>query len=101
MPNVARQFDVWVGICCCHHDPPCINMTGFVLGGSPNQQSGGQNAATVGDLVLGNCGHVGIIITGSSSNLTNGKGKVTLGSQTTGCLIGTVVTGNPTHITGL
>jgi len=100
MAAVSRLTDVWVGICCCHVDPPCIGMSGFIIAGSANAVSAGLGVARIGDMTIGGCGHTGIIVTGSATNTTNGLGKATVGSTVTGCNIGTVVTGAPTHTTG-
>jgi uncharacterized Zn-binding protein involved in type VI secretion len=75
-------------------------MSGFIISGSSNAVSAGLGAARVTDMTIGTCGHTGIIVTGSGTNVTNGLGKATVGSTVTGCNIGTVVTGNPTHNTG-
>lgn len=103
MPNVSRVTDLWIGICCCHFDldPPCIPMGGYIFIGSPDVQSSGLSGARVGDLVVGYCGHIGFIVSGSSGNTTNGKGKAVVGSTVAGCTIGQIITGNPSHGTGL
>lgn len=100
MPFSSRAQDLWTGICCHKdHDPAhCISMGGFIVTGSPDAISSGKGQAGVGDLTIGWCGHTGIIITGSPDTLANNKGKATVGSQITGNNIGTVITGNPTHM---
>jgi uncharacterized Zn-binding protein involved in type VI secretion len=101
MPAVSRLTDIWTGICCCHSDPTCISMTGYIITCSPNHISAGFGVARLTDITIGGCGHTGQIITGSTVNITNGLAKAMIGSQVTGCNIGTVVTGAPNHITGL
>lgn len=98
MPDVARVGDPWSGICICHS--PSIPMTGQIITGSPDHTSGGPAVARIGDTVQGVCGHTGTINTGSTTNFTNGIAKAHVGSTTTGCLIGSITAGNPTHITG-
>lgn len=98
MPSVSRVTDLWVGICCCHVDPPCIGMGGFIVTSSLTHNSSGLGVARLGDVTIGYCGHPGIIVSGSSTNLTNGLGKALVGSSVAGCNIGVVVTGDPTHI---
>jgi len=93
----ARIGDIWTGICCCHVNPPCIPMTGFIITGSPNSKSGGIAQARLTDMTIGACGHPGIIVTASPNTLANSLGKARVGDQVTGCNIGTIVTGNPTH----
>ena len=100
MSNVSRISDLWTGICCCHPPIPCIAMSGYIITGSGNADSGGLKVARISDMVIGYCGHTGTIITGSSQNTTNGLGKAWIGSQVTGCTIGQVITGDPTHETG-
>jgi uncharacterized Zn-binding protein involved in type VI secretion len=100
MSSVSRLTDVWVGICCCHVDPTCIGMSGFIITSSSNAISAGLGVARITDMTVGACGHTGMIVTGSATNTTNGLGKAKVGSVVTGCNIGTVVTGAPTHSTG-
>ena len=100
MAFVSRITDIWVGSCCCHSDPTCIPMGGFIITGSGNAKSAGLGAARMSDITIGYCGHTGIVVTGSSTNKTNSLGKAMIGSQVVGCNIGTVVTGSPTHLSG-
>ncbi|MEE9571903.1 MAG: hypothetical protein V3W20_02515 [Candidatus Neomarinimicrobiota bacterium] len=97
MPAAARLTDMWSGICCCHSDPTCRSMGGTIVTGSPNTISGGLSQAGVTGMTIGWCGHTGIIVTGSPDCLANSLGKAVFGSVITGCNIGTIVTGNPTH----
>jgi len=101
MPQVSRVTDLWVGICVCGpHDIP-LSTGGYIIVGSPDVQSTGLAGARVGDLVISYCGHIGYIVSGSGTNKTNNKGKAVVGSQVAGCTIGQIITGNPTHGTGL
>ena len=101
MPKAARAFvDIWTGICCCHPPIPCIGMTGPIIGGSVNTKSGGSPQARLTDMTIGSCGHPGIIITGSATHKTNNLGSARVGDQVTGCNIGVIATGNPTHDIG-
>lgn len=99
MTNVSRLSDIWTGFCCCHSGS--ILISGRVITSSPNQKSGKFKNAKMIDLVIGDCNHVGIIVTGSSSNTTNSLGKAAIGSLVSGCAVGLVITGNPIHDTGL
>lgn len=101
MPKVSRVTDRWTGICCCHPPFPCIPMGGKIIVGSSDSKSTGLANGRISDMVIGDCGHTGKIVTGSGSNITNTLGKATIGSQVTGCTIGKVITGSPTHDTGL
>ena len=95
MARIARLTDVFNGTCICHSPP--IPMIGEIITCSPDAKSEGLGIARIGDTVRGNCGHTGTIITGSTSNKTNGKFKALLGSQVTGCLQGTIISGASTH----
>jgi uncharacterized Zn-binding protein involved in type VI secretion len=97
MPASSRLTDIWSGICCCHSDPPCIGMTGTIITASPNANSGGLGTARLTDITIGGCGHTGTIVSGSYNCNCNSLSKATIGSMVTGCNIGTVITGNPTH----
>lgn len=99
MPSISRQSDIWTGICCCHKDPKCIGMGGYIITASPNHISSGLGVGRFTDITIGYCGHSGTIVSGSPNDNTNGFSKARVGSAVTGCNIGTVVTGNPTHIT--
>jgi len=93
MASNARLGDLWVGICCCHSNPTCIPMTGYIIGGSPNVNSANAKDARLSDLTIGACGHTGYIISGSPTVIANSLGKARLGDQVHGCNIGRVVTG--------
>ena len=100
MPSSARLTDEWTGICCCHKDPPCIGMGGWIITGSPDTLSGGLSQARLTDTTVGYCGHTGIVVTGAPSTLANGLPEARLGDEVVGCNIGNVITGNPSHIVG-
>jgi len=100
MPQSARILDQWTGICCCHNNPTCISMGGYIIGGSPNVISTSQKQGRLLDTTIGFCGHTGIIISVSSTVNANSLGDARIGDAVTGCNIGTIITGNPTHIVG-
>jgi len=72
-------------------------MSGFIITGSPDIYSTGAAQARLSDITIGECGHTGIIVTGSPVVIGNNLQKATIGSVVTGCNIGHVVTGSPTH----
>lgn len=96
----SRIGDEWIGICCCHEDPTCVPMGGIIITGSPNARSGGQSQSRLVDTTIGWCGHPGMIISSSITSKTNSLGKARLGEVVTGCNIGIIVGGNPTHDVG-
>jgi uncharacterized Zn-binding protein involved in type VI secretion len=50
-------------------------------------------------MVIGACGHPGNIVSSSVVNKTDGLGKARVGDAVVGCVSGTIVTGDTTHIT--
>jgi len=100
MPSSARLSDLWVGICCCHSKPTCIQMAGPIITGSPNDNSGGLAQARLTDMVIGYCGHTGSIVSAASYCNANSLGKARIGDKVVGCVIGNIVTGSPNHIVG-
>ena len=101
MPLSARTFgDIWVGICCCHPPIPCVGMAGPIITGSPDAKTGGLPQARLTDMTIGYCGHPGVIVSGSALQKTNGLPTARLSDSVTGCNIGVVATGNPTHEVG-
>ena len=97
MPVAARLTDIWVGICCCHVSPPCIGMAGPIISASPDAISTGLGQARLTDMTIGYCGHPGIIVSASANHKTNNLGSARIGDAVTGCNIGVIATGNPTH----
>jgi hypothetical protein len=100
MASSARLMDMWTGICCCHHDPPCVPMGGYIITSSPNVYSSGRGQGRLIETTIGFCGHSGIVITASMTSFANSLGKARIGDSVVGCNIGTVITGNPTHDIG-
>ena len=100
MPSSSRLTDMWVGICCCHEDPTCVPMGGWIITGSANTLSGSLLQGRLIDETIGFCGHPGIIVTGAPSTFSNGISEARIGEFVTGCNIGTVITGMPTHEIG-
>ena len=75
-------------------------MVGPIITGSADTKSGGSPQARLSDMTIGACGHPGVIVTGSATQKTNGLSSARVGEIVTGCNIGVVATGNPTHIIG-
>jgi len=100
MPSASRLIDSWSGICCCHKDPKCVDMTGLIISASPNIISTGRKQAHLLDLTIGACGHPGRIVTGTRVCIANGREKTIITSQVTGCNIGKVISGDATHQLG-
>ena len=82
---------IGVGVCICHIPP--IPMVGVVVLGAPNKSSESLAAARIGDIVIGTCGHIGVLVTGSSSVQSSMIQQSTIGSPFAGCFNGVIVLG--------
>jgi hypothetical protein len=72
-------------------------MAGYIITSSSKHISSGFGVARLNDYTIGYCGHVGIIVTSSLKNFTEGRGKALVGSQVSGCNIGSLITGDTKH----
>ena len=88
MKTQARTGDLGIGICCCHKS--CISMIGPIITGSYDTFVNGKRAARLTDLVLGYCGHVGILVTSSNTCSINNLGAVRIGDTFVGCFTGRI-----------
>ena len=95
---VARIGDVGVGICCAHNG--CISMVGNLITGASTVLAENSQVSRIGDIMLGNCGHIGIMITGSSTVVAEGSPLCRIGDQFSGIFSGVVVSGAATVISG-
>ena len=100
MPPTAIVTSIGTGLCYGHPPTVPIPMTGFVITGSPNKYIETQPAARITDLVMGYCGHIGILVTGFPTVNVNTLQQCIVGSNFTGVFIGIIVTGAATHTTG-
>jgi len=100
MRSASTTGDIGVGICCCHDDPKCIPMTGIIVSGSTDTFIENIPAARTGDIVVGVCGHVGVLIDGSSNiNIDSAnRYKVGVNDLFVGCFTGIIVTGKSSTI---
>ena len=58
------------------------------------------NVSRIGDIVIGNCGHIGVMVTGSATETSEGSKTVRVGDNFSGCFTGVLVTGASTDDTG-
>ena len=91
--QAMKDFSIGQGVCCCHTS--CINMQGPILTGSVNVLTNKFGNARLDDVVIGNCGHTGIIISSSSTVNTTSKGNARIGDSFSGCFSGTIISGSP------
>jgi len=88
----AKIGDIWVGQC-FHpsHIPSPIPMTGSIIGGSSDVFVIGGQSARFGDLVIGNCGHIGRIITAAGTIEINGLMAARKGDLTSDFEVGVII----------
>ena len=96
--KTAFITSVGVGICVCHMIP--IPMVGVVITASTDKKVENNGAARVTDIVIGKCGHIGVLISGSSMVKSSGLDQTTVTSPFTGCFSGVIVSGASSHSTG-
>lgn len=91
MPKVARLNDRCEGICYGHSSP--IPMIGKITTGTEVFRLEDLPVARIGDIVTGDCGHTGVIVTGGSFELENQK-VARVGDSFTGVYVGVIVEGS-------
>lgn len=90
--NISRLGDLATGTCYAHQNP--IHVVGNIISGSSNTYCNNLNVARNGDPVLFNCGHVGVIISGSKNKCNNlSIAKIT--DSVVGPMIAVLVSGSP------
>lgn len=95
MSGNVRCSDLWVGMCYCRtspHDDEIVPMSGPVITCSTDVIIDHSGQARVGDVVIGFCGHLGLIVVSSSDVNCNNRGAARLGDVVVGCMIGTLAT---------
>ena len=98
MPNTSRISDIGVGVCYRHHSPkPAV---GFILTGCITKQVEFMREATLLSILITECNHVGIMITGAPSAFTENLNTSRIMDCFAGDFVGCLVTGALTHFTG-
>ena len=93
---IARIGDMGVGVCCAHNG--CISMTGKLITGAITVLAENSQVSRIGDIMLGDCGHIGIMITGSGTVMAEGSPVVRIGDSFSGTFSGVVVSGANTVV---
>lgn len=96
----ARITDQTYGTCYDSSHMTPNSTGGMILTGSSNVFENGLSAASIGDIVLSYCGHVGIIITGSGNVMVNGKPHARLSDIHSGTYQGTIISGSGNVMVG-
>jgi len=81
MSGIARQGDIAVGVCPAHESP--VSYTAVLVGVSPNVFAESPGVAYIGSIGVSSCGHPVIVISGSSTVITNSSGTARIGDSAT------------------
>jgi hypothetical protein len=92
--GIAKTGDIGSGICTGHKKP--IPMTGILLATSSTVKCENVNVGLVGDIVLGYCGHIGVMVTSASTVTAEKRSVVRIGDAFAGTFSGVLITGSPT-----
>ncbi len=93
--EVARKDDATFGTCSI--DGP---QAGKILTSCSKTKAEGKLISRVGDIVIANCGHLGIINLGSSTIIVENKNVARKGDTFIGTYTGIIIEGAPTVIAG-
>jgi hypothetical protein len=94
MADAAKIGSIGVGICVGHPPLPPIPMVGTIITGSSTVKGGNISCAYNTSIVLGTCGHIGIIVSSSSTVDINSLDKSYIGSTFVGIFNGVITTGD-------
>ena len=92
MLPVTRLMDIGVGICTAEVIPH--STTGKVITSQSTVLVNGRPCARLTDMVITDCGGVGIIISGNNTTLIQGLPMSRLTSVFVGTFTGTIITGS-------
>ena len=93
MPKAARINDIGIGQCCDSSHNGCIQMKGRIISGASQMLIENNAPARCGDIVIGDCGHTGIIIGCSTNYIIENNGIARIGDSFSGAFSGIIVTG--------
>ncbi len=91
--QIATITSVGSGVCWCHPPESPISMIGMIITGATRSESEGKLMSRIGDIVLGNCGHIGLLVTGSPNIETEGRSQCRVTDQFIGCFEGMIISG--------
>jgi len=86
---IARLGDDTFGVCQVHG-----NQYGKIVSSSTNVFVNGRGIARLGDEVLANCGHTGIISSSATITFVNGKGIARVGDSVEGIYSASIISGS-------
>lgn len=89
------------GVCFCHRFPIAVSGTLISSMAVGQMNVEGLPVGTRFSVVLADCGHIGVVMTGSSTVQHNGVGIARQGDTGIGCYNFTILTGAPNTLTPL
>ena len=96
--NSATLTSIGVGVCISHTSP--IPMVGVIITGASSVIINSLNSGFRTSIVLGYCGHIGIIVSASSTVTSSDLNKAKVGSIFVGPFTGVIVTGQSGVVVG-
>jgi uncharacterized Zn-binding protein involved in type VI secretion len=84
MPASAIVSSIGTGVCYGHPPFLSIPMIGVVITGSEDKQIENNGAARVSDIVMGHCGHIGVIVSGEANVNVDSENQAIVGSSFNG-----------------
>ena len=97
MPGICRMSDLGAGDCSHSSHSGTIPMTGIIINGAVTTTSEGLAQAMVTHLVLGSCGHIGMLMSSSTTNsVENIGGTARVSDIFVGIFTGVLVSGTTT-----
>jgi hypothetical protein len=82
---------IGVGTCSCHQQE--IGATGVLVTGSNNIIASYSPASLLNSIMLSECGHIGIVVSGSSTVFGNNSSRTRVGDVFIGCFTGIIASG--------
>jgi hypothetical protein len=93
---VCRHMDIGVGVCYGHTTP--ISMTGVILASAMQTLVDKRPTAVDFNLVIGGCGHVGILTASTAKLFVEKRRAIRLSDSFVGVFGGTIITGSSTFL---
>jgi hypothetical protein len=93
IPAMTRLTDMWVGVCNSHVVP--VAMAGIMIQGSNYCIANMLPKIRTYDFAMGFCGHIGIIISGSTVAFSDNISQVRRDDSVAGSINGIVTGGSP------
>jgi len=92
----ALNSSLGVGTCCCHSDPTCKSTLGMVYSSTGKSFIEGRGPVRQGDIFVGFCGHVSVMVTASTTCFDEGLPQCRMYDSFSGCINGILISNGAT-----